>query len=159
MRTFVYKKLDDLKYLFESPCFFLANYYSELRNKIDLATEYLLSANTANNNQNLNDDLNQTRNELIQRINSHENLCLINYKKNVKNLRNDLSDSIKTVESSIDSKDVHEITQSIDELKFKLNKLLFLNKSYLFLKRIKSLGKLVVINEYLEQSVINSLTE
>ena len=62
-------------------------------------------------------------------------MCLINYKKNVKNLRNDLSDSIKTVESSIDSKDVHEITQSIDELKFKLNKLLFLNKSYLFLKR------------------------
>jgi hypothetical protein len=154
-----YKKIDELKYLFESPCFFLANYFSELRRQIDICAERLISAAViVNTNQS---DFNQIRNGMLQRIESFESNCLNSFKKQTRQRIAESADSIKKIESDFDLKCDKELIELIDDLIYKLNKILYLNYTYFFLDSNEpdQFGYLVIINEYLQPSTVCSLTE
>ena len=156
-----YKKIDELKYLFESPCFFLANYFSELRCQIDICAERLISTGCSPSETTDPTDFNQIRNGMLQRIDSFEINCLNSFKKQTKQRIVESADSIKKIESDFDLKCDKELIELIDDLIYKLNKLLYLNYTYFFLSSNDpdQFGYLVIVNEYLQPSTVSSIIE
>ena len=128
------KRLNDLKYRFEMPCYFIANYFSDLRTKIDYSIEYLIALSLDHA-----DKLNQIRNEFIQILDDHERLCLQqNPKRKIKHLLDELNKiSDYDDDDERNNKDDNNIlVAKIDAFDLKLNKILFLNKSFIFLKNL-----------------------
>jgi hypothetical protein len=147
------KRLNDLKYKFEVPCFFISNYFSDLRTKIDYSTEYLIASQFENT-----DKLNLLRNDFLLKLDEHERLCLNqnNNNKSRSNRFKNLLDELNNINDNNDN-NMDRITriQQIDDLDLKLNKILFLNKTFIFLKDLKNVGSLVIVNEYLNSIVVN----
>lgn len=157
-----YKKIDELKFLFASPCFFLANYFQELRRQIDICTEKLLVSAQCSSNEPRRSELNQIRNGMLQRIDSFEKQCLNSFKKQTKQRIVESADSIKKVESDFDLKCDTELIELIDDLIYKLNKVLFLNSTFFFINNnndCNQFGYLVIVNEYLHPVTIASIVE
>jgi len=148
------KRLNDLKYRFEMPCYFIANYFSDLRTKIDYSIEYLIALSLDHA-----DKLNQIRNEFIQILDDHERLCLQqNPKRKIKHLLDELnkfSDYDDDADDERNNKDDNNIlVAKIDAFDLKLNKILFLNKSFIFLKNLTNVGSFIIVNEYLDSNVV-----
>jgi hypothetical protein len=144
------KRLNDLKYRLEMPCYFIANYFSDLRTKIDYSIEYLIALSFEHA-----DEFNLSRNEFIQILDEHERLCLQqNPKRKIKHLLSELDKINDYNDDERNNKDDNSLVAKIDAFDLKLNKILFLNKSFIFLKNLTNVGSFIIVNEYLDSNVV-----
>jgi hypothetical protein len=110
-------QIDELKQMQNFPRFYLSNYFDELKNEIDL--KYAVEQ-----------DEQVKYLEIIKNIESFEQEA---YKK-CKSF-NTFDKEIKSIEDKLNDSNLNEITQLIDELKYKIEKEIFLNKSIFFYEK------------------------
>lgn len=116
------KDLEDLKSIFEIPRLHISNYFTDLRAEIDLA--FIKD----NNDQNC-----ELWNEMIEIVNKHEKECLKKITKNKFSEQStvDFMQKIDLIETNI--KNQIETKALIEDEKFKIEKMLFLNQTLIFL--------------------------
>jgi Leucine-rich repeat (LRR) protein len=119
-------QIDELKQMQNFPRFYLSNYFDELKNQIDL--KYALKQ-----------DEQVKYLEIIKNIESFEQEA---YKK-CKSF-NTFDKEIKSIEDKLNDLNLNEITQLIDELKYKIEKEIFLNKSIFFYEEY---SLLIILND------------
>ena len=129
-------QIDELKQMQNFPRFYLSNYFDELKNEIDL--KYAVEQ-----------DEQVKYLEIIKNIESFEQEA---YKK-CKSF-NTFDKEIKSIEDKLNDSNLNEITQLIDELKYKIEKILFSNKSIFFYDLVyNDYSFLIIINdEYIRKN-------
>lgn len=176
------KSIADLKFQFEFPRLYLSNYFEELRNEIDLSIAKKMQQKP---NEEIKRKLTEDYIQIIDRINSFENSC---FKIRAANkFSNEFSDRIKHSIEIIDAKVTHlkrrkhpdiydfmyyvlEIDDLVYEVHFQIEKLLFQNKTILFLdKETAKISKLfdtifdckliIISNGYFSKKGLNSITK
>ena len=110
-------QIDELKQMQKFPRFHLSKYFDDLKNEIDL--KYALK---------LDEQVKYL--EIIKNIELFEQDA---YKK-CKSF-NTFDNEIKLIEDKSNDSNLNEITQLIDELKYKIEKKIFSNKSILFYEK------------------------
>lgn len=169
-------ELEAFKSMFQFPKLYLSNFFSELRNKIDVT--FLTKINNELD-YGIKDDLNENWIEIIDHLNSFETQCSSNQRTNKFNIQvtKETNLEIGKIENllanfKLDSYDL--VLEMINEQNFKIKKLLFLNKTIVFLGENKyaSLTKkftkkfnarttagilLIVSDEYINQNNITKV--
>lgn len=133
--------LDDFKLLTEVPQLYLANFFSDLRNQVDL--EY------ANKHAADESDANNVWIELINKINLFETFCFKQLEKNDDELLRKISSSSNLVVNNLDN----PTDELIQHEQFELKKELFSNKTIFFLDSTNC-KHLNLINEKLSTKLI-----
>lgn len=120
------KQIQDLKQINELPELFIANYFSDLRNKADkeiLSKQLNLKAEDEKFKE-----LNEKWKELISKIDSNEHHYINNkFETNI--------ETIKTIETMLNNQqniNMQEIKDAIDNEEYHLLKKLFQNKTIIF---------------------------
>ena len=144
MSTKFSKKLEQLKLLLEFPRLYISNYFSDLRTQIDLA---FFAKELAINNSEQLIELRKYWNDMIYKLNSFEEKCLIRRSiTKFKELTKETNQMFKLVESKLDlikqisdEEQSNEIILELDDLVYdelaKIEKILFLNKTIIFLNK------------------------
>lgn len=182
------KEFNKLKEIFHYPRLYLSNHFSDLKSEIDMAfarkrDQLTVSAKKA--------QLDEHFTQMINKLSSYEQECMKFQKTHeyASELQAETQESIKTIENKLtnqlDEYLIKEISDLIYDQITKLQKVLFLNKSVIFLDRSKcyhmadnnntdeesenknlfdemdpdtTVGKLICINnEYFGQRAINIL--
>ena len=166
----LFSNLVELKLIFEFPKEYLTHHFKNLKNKVDTSALNLISVYSTN--KQLIDKINDCWEQIINRIKAYEQECLNNLI--VTKLADDnstTSQRIKQIEtkintlneSSFNSSSANLIEQLLNDELFKLEKIVFQNKSLLYLDYKNGtdlmrdlpnyfIGKLIVVtNEYFEQ--------
>ena len=121
-------KLDELQLIVEIPNLYLANYFQELRNKVDIE---MLSKQILHNNDNedIKNEVNQNWKEMISKIYSFEKEC-----KNKDKLQSNLKriDQIRLMLDQNEETYLDIIEDKIKEEEFEINKKIFQNKTIIF---------------------------
>ena len=123
------KKLDDLKLIVEIPKLYLANYFQELRNKVD--KEMFPKQILHNNDIEKKNELNQIWVEMISKIDSFEKQCT----KNIDDLQSNVNriEEIRiTLNNQNEATNLQLIEDKIQEEEFELFKKLFKNRTIIF---------------------------
>ncbi len=177
------KDLDELKTLFQLPRLYMSNFFSDLKRDIDLASvKHAAAANLNNNN---NDNLEQTNllkkawTDIIQRVDTFESECfnLLRTNKFSSEITNELNETIKLIEDKLNNlvyrEDVIDLSEIIYENIYKLEKIIFQNKTITFIDKLQcklyelfnemdakiAFGKLLVVeNYYFGKRGLNFLT-
>jgi hypothetical protein len=126
-------ELELLKQIFDIPRLYISDYFLKLRTEIDTIFFSKSIESTRNNSTWL---------EMINRVNDYENECL-----KLKYFTVDFKNEI--------NKQINEKFNSIDLIKFQIEKCLFLNKT-MFLYG-SSIQLLLITDEYISQTSIESL--
>ena len=141
------QKLEDLKSIVEMPKLYLANYFQELRNKVD---KEMFSKQILHENDNeMKNELNQNWKEMISKIESFEKEC-----KNEDELQSN-SNRISEIRIMLDNQNeatnLDMIEDKIKEENFNLLKKIFQNKTInfeIFLKEETHKRLLIIDDEY-----------
>lgn len=163
-------EIESLKRAFESPLSYLFDYFKSLSSKIDLAAE------TCKNNLDINDlkykKINEIRTNMINQIQSYENECYLNLKKDA-----DFAQAIKKGFDLIELKlkefelnfrserFIDKSNQLIENVILKLHRKLFLKKTFLFVQKCNgfednNFGKLIIVsNDYLSENCLDYIYE
>ena len=132
------EKLDELKQMLELPNLYLANYFSELRNKVDqtiLEKQLLFSDDKEKQNK-----LNEIWRQLIQRIDTFEEQSTINSDENKINVQTEAAikriHSIETILSNSDPNIdlLNKIEKEIQIIQVEILRKLFQNKTIALVK-------------------------
>ncbi len=129
-------QIDEFKQMQKFPRFHLSNYFDELKRQIDL--KYVLNFNEKDKYL-----------EIIKNIELFEQEA---YKK-CKPI-NTFDNEINSIENELNDLNLIEIEQLIDELKFKIEKVLFSNKSIFFYEEYSLL--IILNDEYIRKKCIDS---
>lgn len=140
----------ELKLAYENPKLYIATYFSELRNKIDIDYEtYLLNDNDDEPSTLANEFLTS----MIDNVNSFEKDCLskltsspLNTEGSIEESFSKLKDELKYLDSCEDEK-LAEIDDLLNTLMLKVQKILFGNQQLVFVSKNTQFFK-----EYLETS-------
>ena len=123
------KQIKDLKQINELPELFIANYFSDLRNKADkeiLSKQLNLKAEDEKFKE-----LNEKWKELISKIDSNEHHYINNkFETNIETIK-----TIETIETMLNNQqniNMQEIKDAIDNEEYHLLKKLFQNKTIIF---------------------------
>lgn len=161
------KQVDDLRIMFLFPAEFLTNHFKNLKSKIDSAALNLLTTCYNMKNQ---AKINESWEQIIQKLKQYEKECLTNSITNLKeDFSNETTDKIKQIELklallSIDynQKAARELEHLIADEMNRLQRFFFLNKTFLFVEKKTSnktldlsayFGKLICItNEYFSKN-------
>ena len=123
------QKLQDLKLIIEMPKLYLANYFQNLRNKVD---KYMFSKQILHNNDiEKKNELNQIWVEMISKIDSFEKQCT----KNIDDLQSNVNriEEIRiTLDNQNEATNLQLIEDKIQEEEFELFKKLFKNRTIIF---------------------------
>ena len=163
-------EIESLKRAFESPLSYLFDYFKSLSSKIDLAAE------TCKNNLDINDlkykKINEIRTNMINQIQSYENECYLNLKKD--------TDFIQAIKKGFDlielklkefelnfrsERFIDKFNQLIENVILKLHRKLFLKKTFLFVQKCNgfednNFGKLIIVsNDYLSENCLDYINE
>ena len=120
-------QIDELKQMQKFPRFYLSNFFDELKNQIDL--KYAVKKNEQNKYI-----------EIIKNIELFEQDA---YKKSKS--FNTFDNEIKSIEYKLNDSNFTELAELIDELKFKIERVLFSNKTIFFYEKEKEF--LIIIND------------
>ena len=123
------QKLEDLKSIVELPKLYLANYFQELRNKVDI--EMVSKQMLHNNHIEMKTELNQIWVEMISKIDSFEKQCT----KNIDDLQSNVNriEEIRiTLDNQNEATNLQLIEDKIQEEEFELFKKLFKNRTIIF---------------------------
>ena len=140
-------KLDELQLIVEIPNLYLANYFQELRNKVDI--EMFSKQKIQNNDIEKKNEIDQIWVEMISEIYSFEKQC-----KNKDKLQSNLKriEEIKmTLDDQNEATDLEKIEDKIKEEEFNLLKKLFQNKTIIFDKFFEDVNQkrlIIVKDEY-----------
>lgn len=158
--------IEEFKFTFKCPKLFISNYFSKTRTEVDISAEKLLGLNV--NSTQIYDKINNNRIAIINEINSFEEECLLNLKKNSikdKSLVDDLNESIKVIDNELDNKyDIKKHANYVFRQYNKLKTHLFLNKGLIFTQRLTNdsfksdntwFGILILIDDYLDEYQID----
>ena len=151
------KSVDKLSQMCQFPKFYLSNYFSDLKSQVDknMATQFMQSPQ--------NTDLLPVWTEIINRIEKFEKLCLTG----AKTAKTNLMQTFKRLDSIRQANDPSLVKRE----EFQLQKLLFQNKSIVFLSKTSNNetdnkvnepasfdSKLIIINdEFIGNTMIRSL--
>ena len=124
----ILKKLEDLKLIIEMPKLYLANYFQDLRNKVDL--EMVSKQILHNNHIEKKNELNQIWIEMISKIDSFEKEC--KNKDELKSNLNQIEEIRIMLENNNGAKNLEIIEDKIQEEEFNLLKKLFQNKTIIY---------------------------
>jgi hypothetical protein len=131
-------KIDELKQMQKFPRFHLSKYFDELKNEIDI--KYAVK-----------------QDEQVKYLEMIKNIELFEqdaYKK-CKSFNN-YDEEIKLIEDKSNDSNLNEIKQLIDELKYKIEKKIFSNKSIFFYEKDKKYSFLIIINDkYIRKKCID----
>lgn len=163
------KALDDLKTIFDAPKLFITNYFADFRSQIDLAAIRFIVSKTKIQNQTEIDKktlglINNNWLQIIQKLNQLEQECLKNYAVN-KLFSLEIKETIKVIENELNlgTRDFSRLEDLIYDQKYKLEKMLLMNQSLIFIARDQcrlddlfakmdlnvTFGKLILVqNEY-----------
>lgn len=191
------QEFEQLIQLIQNPKIFLNNYFSYIRNEVDLA--YFERKSNLNNEQS-SIKMKEQWNDLISKINSFEFECCLNSTPFNDTILREKNEKIQFIESKLNILMQHEddydeyledsdqlLQQEINDLindeAIKLENILFLNKTIIFLNKFKyqsnpmnkigeeekclfdkmdneTIGRLLIIsNQYLGQQAIDFLKE
>ena len=124
----MFEKLVELKSIIEIPKLYLANYFKELRNKVD--KDMFPKQMLHNNDIEMKNELNQIWVEIISKVDSFEKEC-----KNIDELQSN-SNRIDQIRIMLDNQNeltsLEIIEDKIQEEEFNLLKKLFQNKTIIF---------------------------
>ncbi len=141
------KELDDLKQIIELPTLYLANYFSDLRNQVDLEinTQKMLLQNDDKEKQNLN----KIWEEMISKIYSFERQYT--NKKFEFGYNNEKINAIEDRVKHNEFDGLSEISETIQREENELLKKIFANKTIVFfnVKKEEKKYKLIVLNEFI----------
>jgi hypothetical protein len=138
--------LERFKSMFQFPKLFLSTYFSELRNKIDVA---FLSKNNLETDFQIKDDLNEIWIEMIEHVNDFERECCAIQRTNKFNIQltKEINADLKRLDDQLLSTSFNDSTttttlydsirESIVELDVKIKKILFQNKTIAFINENK----------------------
>lgn len=172
------KQFEQLKLIFECPRLYISNYFTELRCQIDLAFIQQSINNQSNSNINNND-----WSQIIETIDSYELKCFKSKPSNKFNLKlsQEINQKIRLIDrvlKQIALKENDDLSRQLYDLHnliygevFKLEKLLFLNQTAIFVPKNNcqfggifdkmdqsAVGKLIIAkNEYFGQKSIQFL--
>jgi hypothetical protein len=128
------KELDILKNQIRYPDLYIFDYLSEIKREIDLSFT--------------NTDQHKLWIQMIEKLKLHEQKCQSNLKNNqtIKSIMNEL-ESIDIFET-----DLSKITNLIDDLRYRFEQNLFMQKTFIYLIRSQKL--ICIENEYLRSESI-----
>ena len=127
------------------PRFYLSKYFDELKNQID--TKYALKQN----------DVKNKYLEIIKNIESFEQDA---YNKWLSKSINTCDNEIKLIEERLNDLNLTEITSLIEKVKYKIEKMLFSNKSIFFIETKCRNSFLLILNDaFIWKSCLNSKSE
>jgi Leucine-rich repeat (LRR) protein len=144
----IINQIEELKQMQRFPRYYLSNYFEELKTQVD--TKYALKL----------DD----KDKYLEIINSIESFEQNAYNKWSSKSINKYDDEIKLIEDKLNNNlnNVIDYTKLIGELKLKIEKMIFLNKTILFIDKktrfnFKSNSFLLIVNdEYISNSLIEN---
>ena len=130
------QELDKFKSTFQFPKFYLSNYFSELRNKIDVA---FLNKSANEDDYEIKNQLNENWIKMIDQINSYERLCSNCQRSNKFNsqITKETNADISLIEEKLSNfkLDLYdEIKELIHEQMCKIKNILFQHKTIVFLE-------------------------
>jgi len=152
------KNVQDFKMSYESPRLYLDNYFSDTRNRVDIEAE--LKIIKFNADSNVHDKINQIRQGMINKIDSFEEECIQNFRKQselISQFSRKISNLIKT-ENKGDE-------QMIENIFLEFKQILFLNRALHFFVSNQSqsemskenFGKLLHIDILFSEKCLNFL--
>jgi hypothetical protein len=155
------KKLIEIKQMLESSNLYMSEHFNNLRNQVDLESETLLLDRKNINTYKKQQIISKNRELMIDRINSFEKQCLEKGGKISPEIVNEVKNLLKMLEIQLISRKTFEEIEIIEKILdteiLKLKKILFKNKSLLFLKKqcyvenddtqSVSFGKLIFMNQ------------
>ncbi len=165
-------ELESLKRAFESPLSYLFDYFKSLSSKIDLAAETCKNKNGLEINDSKYKKINDIRTNMINQIQSYENECYLNLKKDT-----DFAQAIKKGFDLIELKlrefelnfsnerFIDKFNALIENVILKLHRKLFLKKTFLFVQKCNgfednNFGKLIIVtNDYLSEECLDYINE
>ena len=142
----IINQIDELKQMQQFPRYFLSKYFEELKTQVD--TKYALKLDE--------------KDKYLEIINNIESFEQDAYNKWSSKHINTYDDEIKLIEDKLnnDLNNVADITKLIGEVKYKIEKIIFLNKTILFIDKKtrfnpKSNSFLLIVNdEYISNNLI-----
>lgn len=166
--------LDAFLSVYQFPKFYLSNYFSELRNKIDVS---FFNKNSQETDYEIKNELNENWIQMIEKINSYERLCTNCQRTNKFDMQTtkETNQEINLIESKLanfklDSFD--EIKELICELNTRIKRIIFQSKTIVFLESQKYLNSflfrklnnktttgilLFILDEYIDEAYIDRL--
>ena len=144
----IINQIDELKQMQQFPRYFLSKYFEELKTQVD--TKYALKLDE--------------KDKYLEIINNIESFEQDAYNKWSSKRFNTYDDEIKLIEDKLKNNlnNVTEITKLIGEVKYKIEKIIFSNKTILFIDEKtrfnpKSNSFLLIVNdEYISNSCIDN---
>ena len=158
--------LNDLKQSLKSPSIYIANYFSNLINEIDIECESFIQKQeikkTEQTSRRLALKATENQDLIIKEVKAFEKLCIAELNLNGLDtkLLHDVTKSIQIIESQIDQNEskLQELDGIAYDLLVRIQRVLFLNKGILFVSREnrinkdaslinKSFGALVIVED------------
>lgn len=141
----MYKKIEQLKMLLEFPRLYLSNFFADLRTQIDLA--FFAKELELNENEALI-ELRKNWHEMINKLNSLEEKCLLRRSMTrsttATNLFRLVEIRLETATQTLNQEALSEMIQELDDLVYeeltRLERIIFLNKTIIFLDSSKYKG-------------------
>jgi hypothetical protein len=147
---------DELKFIMECPQLFIAEYFSNIKKRIDYQV-HLILFNDKNLNNSVNEKIIKKKYvEMIEKINEIELECLRGCKQNILKFKSNELNSIMVINNNNKTKQIND-HQSIEFLVMKLKRMIFLNRNCIFINPIHidgplsdptNIGKLKIVNKY-----------
>lgn len=158
-----------LKLIAEAPKLYISSYFSHLRNEIDLSCTCFIGKNEL-----IMSDATRDQESMINKINCFEKECLSELKIDSENVQQ-LKKAIETIEEKLNdtvwveiyakANDVAALDQMTYEILCKMQKQMFLGKTFVFLTaesfpntEIETFGKLLIVqDEFIGKRAIEKL--
>ena len=162
-------ELASLNLIAETPRLYVSNFFSNLRNEIDLSCASFICGNEAEMN-----DAPRAQEIMINKVNFYEEKCLDELRidsetckyleKIIETIKERLNDTV-WIEVYAKASDVSELDKMAYETLCKIEKRLFLGRSFVFLKKnlfqnceIETFGKLLIVqDEFIGKRAIQKL--
>ena len=141
----VFKKLEDLKFIVETPKLYLANYFQELRNNVD---KEMFSKQMIHKDDNeIKNKLSETSKELISKIDSFEKKCYI--KVELQSSLDEIDEIRIMLDNTNEETNLEIIEDKIQEEEINLFRKLFQNKTIIY-DNFSDTEKrlLIIVDEY-----------
>ena len=162
--------LDELKQIFESPKLVISDHFDKIRNDVDLESETLLLDRKLRNTYKKQQEISKNRETMIVKIKQFEAECLSQV--NTVNTK-ECKEMIKALEAELSlpksAEELEIITKLLEKEVHKLKSVLFLNKSFIFLKKQQVIdfnsdesvvfGKLIFMNYFFSSTGMEAFHE
>ncbi len=129
---FLNKEIERLKLILELPKLYLADYFIDLRNRVDKNVVSKL-ANLQNDDEKKK-KLNEIWQSMIQKIDSFERKCVRNPKIEMSKKNNERLSSIETILTKHEAKNLEDLYEEIETIEISILHQLFRNKTIAFVE-------------------------